>query len=183
MEIKKYLKELKIHWIKNDIPNISETNAKFLSDLINIKKAKNILEIWTANWYSTIHLALSTIPFWWKVTTIEFSEKSRGDALKNFEKAWVSEHIESHLWNALDIIPTLKWKYDFIFIDGMKKRSLDFYLLCIKKAKKWAIIIIDDVIKFRHKMENMYTYFDENKIPYNIIPIDNDDGILMTIKS
>lgn len=177
-----FLDELKKHGLKNEIPNISKVNAQFLKDLIYIKKAKNILEIWTANWFSTIHLALATQPFSWKVTTIEFSEKSRNDALENFKKAEVENHIVSYLWNALDIIPTLKEKYDFIFIDGMKKRSLDFYLLCEKKAKKWAIIIIDDVIKFRHKMENLYTYFEENNISHTIIPIDGDDWILMTIK-
>lgn len=182
MDIKEFLNELKKHGLKNDIPNISETNATFLKDLIHIKKAKNILEIWTANGFSTINLALATLPFWWKVTTIEFSEKSQKDALENFKKAEVDTYITSLLWNALDIIPTLTEKYDFIFIDGMKKRSLDFYLLCEKKAKKWTIIIIDDVIKFRHKMENLYTYFEENNISHNIIPIDNDDGILMTIK-
>lgn len=182
MNVNIFLNELKKYGEKNDIPNISKVNATFLKDLIHIKKAKNILEVWTANGFSTINLALATLPFWWKVTTIEFSEKSRNDALENFKKAKVDSHIISYLWNALDIIPTLTEKYDFIFIDGMKKRSLDFYLLCIKKAKKWTIIIIDDVIKFRHKMENLYTYFEENKIPHNIIPIDEDDGILMTIK-
>ena len=40
MKEKEFLEELKNHWIKNDVPNISFTNAKFLRDLIKIKKAK-----------------------------------------------------------------------------------------------------------------------------------------------
>jgi len=35
--------------MKNTVPNVSDVNAQFLKDLITIKKAKNILEIGTAN--------------------------------------------------------------------------------------------------------------------------------------
>lgn len=42
--IEQFLLELKEHWIKNDIPNISITNAKFIRDLLKIKKPKNILK-------------------------------------------------------------------------------------------------------------------------------------------
>jgi predicted O-methyltransferase YrrM len=36
----------------------------------------------------------------------------------------------------LDIIPKLKEKYDFVFIDGMKKRSKDFLELVWNKTRK-----------------------------------------------
>jgi predicted O-methyltransferase YrrM len=64
----------------------------------------------------------------------------------------------------------------------MKKRSADFLNLCLPKAKSGAIIIIDDVLKFSDKMPTLWTYLEENKIKYNILPIDPDDGILMMIK-
>ena len=176
-----FLTELKKYGIKNDIPNISEKNAQFLRDIIFISKSKNILEVWTANWYSTIQFALEVKKVQGSVTTIEFSLKSYNEALVNFEKAWVVDYVEALYGNAIDIIPNLKKKYDFIFIDGMKKRSLDFFLLAEKKVKKWGIIIIDDVIKFRNKMENFYEYLDEKKKTYHILPIDQDDGIMMIL--
>jgi hypothetical protein len=36
-------------------------------------------------------------------------------------------------------------------------------------------MILDDVIKFKHKMESFYEYLDEIKITYNLLPIDSDD--------
>ncbi len=188
MKEKQFLEELKQHWIKNDIPNISITNATFLRDLIKIKKAKNILEIWTANGFSTINFAFELRKLGeWKITTIDFSPKSYWEALENFKNAKVEDLINPILWNALDIIPKLKEKYDFVFIDGMKKRSKDFLLLVWNKTKKGGIIIIDDVIKFKkiehkEKMLPLYNYVEENNIPHNIIPIDIDDGIMMIIK-
>lgn len=176
-----FLSKLKKYGLENEIPNISEKNARFLRDIISLSKAKNILEIGTANWYSTIHFALELKKIWGKITTIEFSIKSHNDALENFKKAQVNDYVEALHGNAIDIIPTLKKKYDFIFIDGMKKRSLDFYLLAEKKIKKGGIIIIDDVIKFRNKMENLYDYLEKEKIIYHILPIDEDDGIMMIL--
>jgi len=44
------------------------------------------------------------------------------------------------------------------------------------------MIVIDDVIKFRYKMENLYTYIDQEKLSYEIIKIDEDDGIMIIKK-
>jgi len=182
MNIDIFLQELKRHGVANDIPNISEVNAKFLRDLIQIKKAKNMLEIGTANGYSTIHFALELQKNNGKITTIEFSKLSYDAALQNFSNAQVSETIQALNGNALDIIPILKETYDFVFIDGMKRRTKDFLELVWDKVENEGIIIIDDVIKFREKMIGFWEYLEKNKIRYNIIPIDIDDGIVMIVK-
>lgn len=55
--ITNFLKQLKQYGEKNNIPNISEKNAEFLKSLIQEKNCKNILEIGTANGYSSIQFA------------------------------------------------------------------------------------------------------------------------------
>jgi len=182
MNINNFLKELKEYWVQNDIPNISETNARFLRDIIKISKTKNMLEIWTANWYSAINFALELEQNNWKLTTIEFSILSHNQAKDNFIKSWVEKIINPIHWNAIDIIPKLEWNWDFVFIDGMKKRSKDFLDLVYDKVESSWIIIIDDVIKFREKMWDLWWYLEEKQISYNIIPIDIYDWILMIIK-
>lgn len=182
INIDQFLKELKAFWVANDIPNVSEVNARFLRDLIKIKKAKNLLEIWTANGYSTINFAIEMQKNGGKITTIEFSPDSTAKAKANFEAVWLDHIIEQKCWNALDIIPTLKEKYDFIFIDGMKKRYKDFFILTWYLLENGWIMILDDVIKFKHKMESFYEYLNETWITYNLIPIDEDDWIIMIVK-
>lgn len=183
MDRKKIIKDLRDYWMKNTIPNISDTNVNFLVDLIKIQKTKTMLEIWTANWFSTINFACELEKIWWKIITIDFSPKSYEEALFNFEKTELNNTIEAILWNALDEIPKLNDNYfDFVFIDGMMRRSKDFLELSLPKTKSWWIIIIDDVIKFRQKMIWLWEYLDDNKIQYNILPIDHDDGIMMIIK-
>lgn len=183
MDIEKFLKDLKKIWEKEDIPNISLRNARFLRDLIKISKTKNMLEIWTANGFSAINFAIELKKNNWKLITIEFSERSYNLAKKNFLDAWVSNIIEAIWGNALDEI----WKleddfFDFIFIDGMKRRSVDFLKLSLPKLKKWWIIILDDVIKFKDKMVWLYEFLEEEKIIFNVLPIDEDDWIMMILK-
>lgn len=76
-------------------------------------------------------------------------------------------------------MPHLDSTYDLIFIDGMKKASLEFYLLAKEKNNTAGIILIDDVIKFKHKMIHLYEYLDMNKIAYEVVHIDSDDGIMV----
>ena len=57
MNRKKLISELRKYGEENTVPNISDTNAKLLVDLIKIQKTKTMLEIWTANWFSAINFA------------------------------------------------------------------------------------------------------------------------------
>jgi len=176
------LKELREFWTQNNVPNISDTNASFLRDLICISSAKNILEIWTANWFSTIHLAMAAEKNGGKVTSIDFSRPSLDMAKENVKQAQLENSVELHFGNALDIIPSLESWFDFVFIDGMMKSSIDFLLTIWNKTIEWWIIIIDDVIKFKEKMWWLEEFLQRNNINYNILPIDSDDWIIMIIK-
>ncbi len=66
-----------------------------------------------------------------------------------------------------------------IFIDGLKKASLRLYLLAKERLNPHGTIIIDDVIKFRHKMEDLYDYLERKNISYRIEQVDEDDGIMI----
>lgn len=183
MNRQEFIKNLRQYWIENTIPNISDTNVKFIVDLIKISKTKNMLEIWTANWFSAINFWVELEKVWWNLISIDFSEKSYLEALNNIKQVWLENTISLILWNALDEIPKQKDNYfDFVFIDGMMRRSKDFLELSWPKLKDWWIIIIDDVIKFREKMVWLWEYLEEKNISYNVLPIDIDDGIMMIIK-
>ena len=177
-----FLEKLKKHGLENDIPNISMENARFIRKKLKERQVRNILEIGTANGFSSINFAYEVRDFGWQITTIDFSAKSFEQALQNFKDAWVSDMITPLFGNALDILPTLEWPYDFIFIDGMKRRTKDFLELTYDKLEAWWLIIIDDVIKFKSKMVWLYEYLKKNKISYEILQIDSDDGILIIEK-
>jgi len=141
-----------------------------------------MLEIWTANGFSWIQFWIELEKRNWKLTSIEFSERSHLLAIENIRTAQLNNTVNLILGNALDEIPKLTESYDFVFIDWMKRRSVDFLQLVWDKVETWWIIIIDDVIKFKEKMVWLYPYLEKENIIFNVIPVDVDDGIMMIIK-
>ncbi len=178
----RFLEKLKLHWEANDIPNISKENAKYLRNMLATNEVKQLLEIGSANGYSTINFAIELEKTWWNITSIEFSQLAYEEAQDNFREAGVSDIIRHYFWDAREILPLLEEKYDFIFIDGLKKESLNFLQIVWDMALPWATIVIDDVIKFRYKMESLYKYVVAEKIDHEVIQIDSDDGIMIIKK-
>ncbi len=181
MSIIPYLAKLKQSGIERKIPNITEANAIFITDLIRKKKPKHLLEIGTANGYSTLCFAQVLEEIWiGDIVTIEHTPSAFEEAKEHFIACSLDSLITPLLWDALTIIPTLpESQFDFVFIDAMKKSYLDYFLLVQTKLHKPATIVIDDVKKFRHKMENLYTYLDEENIVYSLHEVDEDDATMV----
>jgi predicted O-methyltransferase YrrM len=181
--VKKVLSELREFGLANEVPNITDENAEFLMWLMKENKSKQVLEIGTANWYSTICFASVLSEQEWFITSIEFSILSHNQAIENVKNAGLEDYVQLIHWQALDIIPTLEDDYfDFVFIDWMKRRSKDFLELSWSKAKSWSVIVIDDVIKFKAKMVGLYEYLEENDIKFEVLQIDIDDWIMIIRK-
>ncbi len=55
----------------------------------------------------------------------------------------------------------------------------EFYDLSIPLLRSGGIIIIDDAIKYRWKMDGFYEYLDSLNVKYEVIQTDPDDGIMV----
>ncbi len=55
----------------------------------------------------------------------------------------------------------------------------EFYDLSVPLLSPGGMIIIDDVIKYRWKMDGFYEYLDSLEIQYEVIQTDPDDGIMI----
>lgn len=173
-----YLKRLKQNGVERKIPNISEENAEFIKDLIREKAPKHLLEIGTANGYSALQFSQAVADSS-TITTIEYAWNAHVEAVEHFKNC-KSKNIYALWWDAKAIIPTLADAYfDFLYIDAMKREYLDYLLLSLRKLTEDAIIVIDDVEKFRDKMENLYSYLEINTIPYKLEKTDIDDSIMI----
>ncbi len=176
------LKQLRLYWAENNVPNITDENAAFLTNLLEEKKVTNLLEIGTANGYSTIVLWDVLEQHAWHMLSIDFSPKSHGLATDNITKAWLNATVDLVLANALTFLPILQDSYDFVFIDGMKRRTKDFLELVWDKVPEWWTIVIDDVIKYKEKMTWFYEYVEAQNMNYEVIQVDSDDGIMIILK-
>lgn len=177
----KFLKELKTYGIQNNIPNITEKNAEFLHFLVKIKNASSILEIGTANGYSTIWLAdaIEHQPYP-RYLGIDISEPTFEEAKRNIKKENLDHFVELQLGNALDILPNLTEKFDIIFLDAQKALYTKFWDLIKPLMNPNTLVIVDDILKFPKKTKSFHeTMKAEKNYESVIIPTDEDDGIML----
>ncbi len=175
-----YFSELKkIHAKSREqkVPNVSMKNGYTLLILAQISKAKTILEIGTANGVSTLFFA----KFGAQITTIERSERDITEAKEHAQTMDVIDQITFLCGDAKEIIPTLTDTFDLIFIDAMKKEYVEYFKASIPLSHADTLFIFDDVIKFRHKMEDLFAYLAEKNYIHVTLPTDEDDGILLVL--
>jgi predicted O-methyltransferase YrrM len=140
-----------------------------------------MLEIGTANGYSALQFS-QVLEQDTTITTIEYAWNAHIEAVEHFKNCKV-KNIYAIWGDAKVVIPTLQNGYfDFLYIDAMKREYLDYLLLSLTKLTSDAVIVIDDVEKFRDKMQNLYLYLDENGINYTLEKTDADDSIMILFK-
>ena len=137
--------------------NISKETGNFLFSLIKNMKCKNILEIGTGTGFSTKFLAKSN----GNVITIEISKNRYEKARENLKEF---KNIKLIKGDALKVLPKIKNKFDFVFIDASKNNYLNFLRLIEKNKlmKKNCIIVADNVISHEEKVIDYLDYTRKN---------------------
>ena len=139
------LLEIEQYAVEHKVPILNWHAADFIEKLIMINKPDRVLEIGTAIAYTTIRIAkcLSKKAV---IHSIEKSDDNIKIALENIEKSGLSKKIKLIQGDALNIMPQLGKKYDFIFLDADKedyKRLFDYSMILLRKG---GIIIVDNLL-------------------------------------
>ncbi len=167
--IRRLLEELEEFDKKNYVFNVPREGGEFLNLLVKLKKPKSLLEVGTSNGYSTIWLAMESN----NVTTIEKDSYRAGLAQENFRKAGL-KNIKLVTEDALEVLPKLKERFDFVFLDAVKKDYINYFKLI--KFEKGAIIVADNILT--HDLDE-YCDFVRNKYKSLLVKIGN--GMEVTV--
>ena len=130
---------------ENKIPILNLQAAEFLEQLIKIHRPKKVLEIGMAIAYSSIRIARA-LRKKGILYTIEKSKNNIERANQYIERSGFNEKIKILEGDALDIIPTLEMKFDFIFLDADKEDYEKLFLYSSMILKKGGIIFIDNLL-------------------------------------
>ena len=108
--------------------------GKFLEFISSLLQPKYILEIGTFTGFSAICLAKG-LQTGGELHTIEMRENDASTARKNFSAAGFNEKIHLHTGDAREIIKTLNYKWDLVFIDADKTSYITYYEESLQRFK------------------------------------------------
>ena len=134
-------------WLNKLYPRMlsGHLQGAFLSLISQMIKPNRILEIGTFTGYSALALAkgLSKTGL---LYTLDINKEHELLALKHFAADGISQKVKMIIGNAIDIIPSLKEKWDLVFIDADKINYSNYFDLVFENIKPGGWIIADNVL-------------------------------------
>jgi caffeoyl-CoA O-methyltransferase len=139
---------------------ITADTGIFFSVLLKAIKARRILEVGTSAGFSTLWFtdAMGKNHSSTRVITIEMNPQKVERALKNFKEAGVDKMIEIKQGIALDLLPKLKGKFDFVFLDADKENIMRYFDLVLPMVRIGGIIAADNMLYPDHFRPAMRKY-------------------------
>lgn len=119
--------------------------GRVLSMLSHMVKPKNILEIGTYTGYSALCLA-EGLQSDGKLVTIDMNEELESKVRAYFKDSGYGDKIDFIVGNAQEIIPTLSYKWDIVFVDADKQSYTKYFEQTLPQLKKGGFMIIDNVL-------------------------------------
>lgn len=120
--------------------------GRFMTMLVQLMKAKNILEIGTFTGYSSICMAYG-LPDDGHIDTLELNDEMEDLINEGFDRAGVKDKISLHIGDAKDTLKKLKSnRYDLAYIDANKREYCDYYSEIIEMLNPGGCILADDIL-------------------------------------
>ena len=185
--------QIKEYAIANNVPIMSDSGIRFLTNYIKDNNIKDILEVGTAIGYSAIMMAIVSDDI--HITKIERDEKRYLEAIKNVKKMDLEDRIHLIYKDAFDV--KLNDKFDLVFIDAAKAQNTKFFEKFEYNLNSNGTIITDNmnfhglVLKNESEIESRnlrqlvrkikdYKKFLENNSKYRTNFIEVGDGIAVS---
>ena len=130
---------------KRDVPIVGPVVASVLQQLATMIGAKTVFEMGSAIGYSTI---------WWaravgeggQVVYTDGDRKNAEEAAGYFKRAGVSDRIQIHTGDALELLSEQKGQFDIIFNDIDKQDYPRVIKLATPRLRKGGLFITDNVL-------------------------------------
>ncbi len=139
------LKRIKEKALEEHIPIIMDDTLDVIEEYLKDNKPKRLLEIGTAVGYSAICFT-EFLDENGCIDTIEREHERVEEAKENIKKAEVDGKINIYEGDAVEILPTMDYKYDVVFIDAAKGKYPFFLKEALRMLKNDGIIFADNIL-------------------------------------
>jgi len=139
------LQEMERQAKERDIPIVGPAVGRLFYQYAKLIKAKTVFEMGSAIGYSTI---------WWatavgeggKVHYTDGSRKNADEARRYFAQAGVTDRIEIHTGDALELLSERKEQFDILFCDVDKHDYPRVFNMAAARVRKGGLFITDNTL-------------------------------------
>ena len=180
--------EFREEFIKNfrRLPlNTTIGDAMMLRILVESMRAKRGIEVGSANGFGAINMGIGFERTGGHLYTMEIDPRMVKDCRENLRKVGLEKTVTCIEGDALETLSTLEGKFDFVFIDAVKRDYFKYLKLIEPKLKPGAVIVADNVIRSARAMKDFLDYIQKSPNYDTVIiraSMEKGDGISVSYK-
>ena len=126
--------------------------GRLLKMLVGMVRPKLVLEIGTYSGYSGLCIA-EGLPEGGHLHTVEINDEQEDFTLPWFQNSPWADKITMHIGDAMDVVPKLGLMFDMAFIDGDKRRYVEYYEMVMAHLNEGGYILADNTLWDGHVVE------------------------------
>ena len=126
--------------------------GRMLKMFVRMIRPHQILEIGTYSGYSALCMA-EGLPEGGKLHTFEINDEQEDFTRPWLEHSAYADKINFYIGDALELVPGLGLTFDLAFIDGDKRKYIDYYEMVLTYLSDGGYIIADNTLWDEHVLE------------------------------
>ena len=126
--------------------------GRMLKMFVRMIKPSCILEIGTYSGYSALCMA-EGLPEGGMIHTFEINDEQEEFTRPWFEGSPYADRIKLYIGDALQLVPQLGLTFNLAFVDGDKRRYVDYYEMILPRLADGGYIIADNTLWDGHVLE------------------------------
>jgi predicted O-methyltransferase YrrM len=126
--------------------------GRLLKMLVGMIRPKLVLEIGTYSGYSGLCIA-EGLEEGAHLHTVEINDEQEDFTLPWFQNSPYADRITMHIGDALEVVPKLGLQFDLVFIDGDKRRYVDYYEMVMAHLNTGGYILADNTLWDGHVVD------------------------------
>lgn len=130
--------------------------GRMLKMFVRMIRPKQILEIGTYSGYSALCLA-EGLEDGGILHTFEINDEQEDFTRPWLENSAYADKIKFYIGDALQLVPQMDIQFDLAFVDGDKRKYIEYYEMVLKKLSPGGYIIADNTLWDGHVLEEPHS--------------------------
>ncbi len=129
-------------------------DARFLRIMVESSNAQRGVEVGSFTGFGAIHMGMGFERTGGHLYTIEIDPETADKCRENIKKVGLDRTVTVITGDALEVLPKLEGKFDFVFIDAQKSDYFKYFKAIHDALEPGTVIVADNVIKFAEQMRD-----------------------------